>query len=165
MERDLARLVFERWKETASDGQSDRPGVHSKPATEKALERSEADHAVSLPESFHRLWRLSDGTGAMDEHELIFWPMGVIQTTLKRFAKDDPSTNARLDTPDALLAGFADYSLQAAVFYLRLDRRAGTADVWVDTYQSGDLPGRLRRVAGSFYDFLQGYLDNPLFWR
>jgi hypothetical protein len=128
----LAERALERWTTDGVARVEDE--VHDAHAALDALEKK---HGIVLPPSFRELWSLSDGTGAMDRDELTFWPL------------DNITNDPGLGPWQGLLA-FADFRLCARIFCVRFegDRACDVVDV------NG------RRVAESFDDFLQRYLED-----
>jgi hypothetical protein len=103
-----------------------------------ALERK---RGIVLPSSFRELWTLSDGTGAMDDDEFIFWPLDNITS--------DPSLGPGA-APGGLLV-FADRRLGMRHYCLRFDGSSARDVVDIDE----------KIIAGSFDEFLERYLENP----
>lgn len=154
----VANVVFEQWTHAQVDEEEpDIVGVHNEPASAEALDAFEQRHDVKLPAAFRALYALSDGTGVMDAHEHIFWPLAAMSSQLKTYDVEDPA---------ARWIGFADFRLQTAVYYLRVDRSDGGDSVWIDAYASKEkLPDRMQSIAESFEQFLERYADDPLFWK
>ncbi|MCB9631333.1 MAG: SMI1/KNR4 family protein [Sandaracinus sp.] len=136
---DLARRVLETWR-AAGVARDDDESLRD---FEANLEKLRA-RGVRLPPSFVALWRLSDGTAAMDDHEMIFWPLDNVL--------DDPSRD-----PSSRDLVFADYRLGSTSFFLRLEGDAASVHRVRDSR-----PETSERVAESFEDFLERYLQAPV---
>jgi hypothetical protein len=153
-----ARAVVERWKKVVVDEDEGLTGVQQEPATEETLAAFEARHGVRLPTAFRALYALSNGTTEMDGHEQIFWPLSAIDNVLRSFDAGDPAAH---------WIGFADFRLQATVFYLRIDRADGAATVWIDraSKKKKPFPSCCVALTDSFDAFLAAYAKKPLFWK
>lgn len=143
----IAHAVHRLWKDVLVDANDEIRGAHREPATEAALDAFEKAHGVTLPKAFRALYLLSDGTGVMDGHEQIFWPIQAIANVMRTFDPEDPK---------AIWIGFADFRLRSVVFFLRVDRATKEIDVWSD---------RTKRIASSFDEMLERYVESPLFWK
>jgi len=139
-----AAQVYEAWLAVVYDEDEGLTGVQTEGATDEELGAFEKHFAVKLPASFRELYRLSNGTTDVDGHEQIFWPLSAMK-------------NAYLDPgdPNATWLGFADFRLQAATLYLRIDRATAATSVWLD---------RKEPLTATFDDYLTCYAEAPLFW-
>lgn len=133
---EIARAVLAKWMRSGAPSDI---GV-----SDGVLDAFQRDRGVVLPPSMRALWRLSDGTAAMDDDEIAFWPFDNIA--------DDPSLAPRAHPQEHLV--FADWRLQARFFVLRFDD--GRVDVL-----GADGTLRVHAVARSFDEFLTRYVLQP----
>jgi hypothetical protein len=113
-------------------------------ASEEALNEVERKHRVRLPTSFRELWRLSDGTGAPDDHWLVFFQVSDLV--------DDKCVHRQGSTA---YLHFADWRQSMASFALRLSP---------DDQGVVVVGSEVEALSASFDEFLELYLVPEPLW-
>jgi hypothetical protein len=128
----LAARVLEEWRRAGVARDDDVAGARD------ALLALERLRDVVLPDAFRALWSLSDGTGSLDDHSFMFWPLDNVTS--------DPSLG-----PWQGRLVFAEWQQGSRYFCLRFEGRTGGAVVT----EKDEI------VAESFDAFLERYLTAP----
>ena len=136
MQSDTSKQLLQRLKEAWS-GHPPPPG-----ASEEQLLEFEVRHQVKLPFDLKEYFKEINGSGGMDGWMIEFWPI----------EKVERSTGT--DLPGKWF-DFADYSISACVYTIRLSDNLTEANPVIGAYGAGDPV-----LADNFTQFMKRYLED-----
>jgi hypothetical protein len=131
-------------------------------ASRQALKSFESTYGIRLPEDFHDFISTIDGMedGYSDNNMVSFWPIDGIKSVPEKLITfagipDYSRIANRLREPDSYFV-FADFLIWSHVYAIKLRSKLGEKNqvLWI-------CGSEYRKIAESFSDFLQRYLDDP----